>query len=444
MYNIFVIGYVLIVLVAISVLFWPPIQLTLKRYFLFVFLLYHGPAFFYYQFNMEWQASSSDFAALLGCALVFFGLGVAVAYKKAWPQLRWPKGEVLPIRLRTYLFWSILAVVASVALAELFGRGRILNITYYDQSSVLSGDYLKFRQQQGLEMRDLLDTMFVYLCKLGLGAFVALLALALAVQRRSKWLFILAGATAVLILLSRLSDLHKGPAVFFLLQVALLLMLMRYGNSKVVKNAVVGGLVALGLLVPIYLRLTSAHSVAEAIRLIFMRVTYVPNLALESLCEPYFSSVPHAWGMNIRLVHMLFGSGAYVPAHMDEYGGTANAIYAADAFIDFSWYGVAAYSFIIGIGLAQLDYFLFRQKDILRIAMFVGLLGPVHSLISTSLISCLGGIGLLPIVITGLALDAGWTWWGRSQTRIPLPKNLQMKAAAPYYKSRSQDSGNSL
>lgn len=129
-------------------------------------------------------------------------------------------------------------------------------------------------------------------------------------------------------------------------------------------------------------------------------VTDVPNLCLARYFEFFPNVYDHTCGLNIRLIHgMLQWGDTYVPAHrlIDDNGANANAIYVADAWVDFSWPGVALASLLVGWTLGRLDAGLFARRSPLHVALFVALMAPVHALVSMSLITCFVGYGLVTL-----------------------------------------------
>jgi len=399
--------YIIVVIIASFQLFKKPLTLSLYNYLLFIIIIYHGIGFiiYYYSDNQD-SKSIIKIASILTCGLVFLSLGSLVAKKllKIVYIYHWSNGSIIIPKINTLILYIIILAILSLSLVELIFRGKIYNISMYDKSMVLSGEIMEFRLQKAFVERDIIDTLYVYICQLGFGAFIALFAIARAYVTKTAGSVILATLMTATIILVRLSDLHKAPSVYFILQIILLFFLCRYKKIHLAKTVSVAFLFLTGMLIIIYLILTTAENPIDALGLILLRITYIPNYCLDILVSLFPDFHEHKWGMNIRMLHNIFGDGEFIPVHLDEKGSTANAIFLADAWIDFSWFGVIVFSFILGYMLTCIDKILFEQKDILRIAIFVGLLGPVHALASTSLITSMFGMGFIPIILSGLLL----------------------------------------
>ena len=241
---------------------------------------------------------------------------------------------------------------------------------------------------------------FTYLCRCGPGPFFALFLIARARCNPTASRVAAAAMFGSLIFLSRASSLAKSDAVYFIGQVALLWSLASPRSCRFDWRVFTAAGVVLGGLLFAYTRFTAASSLWQAIELIYFRVTEIPNLCLTMHFEVYPNVIDHTYGMNIRLLHSLFLWGeVYVPAHslLDESGGNANTIFIADAWVDFGWVGVAAAAAIAGAVIGWADWIVRERRDTVNVALFASLLFPVHSLISTSLVTCLFGFGLITL-----------------------------------------------
>jgi hypothetical protein len=246
---------------------------------------------------------------------------------------------------------------------------------------LVAGEYSRLRRESmTTESAGVWAVAFTYLCRCGPGPFFALFLIARARCNPTPMRVAVAAAFGSLIFLSRASSLAKSDAVYFIGQ---------------------GGLLFA------YTRFAAAASVWQAMELIYYRVTEIPNLCLNMHFEVYPDVIDHTYGMNIRLLHSLFSWGeVYVPAHalLDESGGNANTIFIADAWVDFGWTGVAVAAAIAGAVIGWVDRIVRERRDTMNVALFTSLLFPVHSLISTSLVTCLFGFGLLTLPLMCLTI----------------------------------------
>ena len=105
----------------------------------------------------------------------------------------------------------------------------------------------------------------------------------------------------------------------------------------------------------------------------------------------------------------MFGSGTYEPAFVtvimqnmnpsDYVGGTWPAMFIADAWVDFSYFGVVFYSLITGFIVNTIDLYLQKNRDGLSVVLFCSLLTSLNTLLENALITSLisGGLLLYPL-----------------------------------------------
>ena len=382
-------------------------RFDLTSYLFAFFFLYHGPAFFQYQASRGYPQEYETIAAALALGGVAIIAGQA-AMSAMLPRLpargNWFREPLYDAPCDKLVLSSAVAVIGLVALMNLlfFGAGaRIthgLSLTYTD---IVAGEYSRLRRESiTTESAGAWALCFTYLCRCGPGPFFSLFLIARARYDPSPVRIAAAAALSSLIFLSRASSLAKSDAVYFIGQVALLWSLTsRRSNRFDWRLFATGGVILAGLLFT-YIRFTASESIWQALELISLRITEVPNLCLSAHFEVYPNVIAHTYGMNIRLLHALFAWGEdYVPAHalLDTSGGNMNTIFIADAWVDFGWTGVAVAGAIAGAAIGWADRIVRERRDTMTVSLFVSLLFPVYALISTSLVTCLFGFGLLTL-----------------------------------------------
>ena len=73
--------------------------------------------------------------------------------------------------------------------------------------------------------------------------------------------------------------------------------------------------------------------------------------------------LPHTWGMNIGLLHAIFGRGDLLSAHTQVAkffgadGATFDAFFVGDAWVDFAYGGVFVMSIVVGYVVKTVDLF---------------------------------------------------------------------------------------
>jgi hypothetical protein len=128
--------------------------------------------------------------------------------------------------------------------------------------------------------------------------------------------------------------------------------------------------------------------------------------------------LPHTWGMNIGLVHSVFGSGELMSAHSEVasfYGApetaTFDSFFIGDAWVDFSFGGVAAMALIVGYLVKSFDIFVFYLgKTPLTLALLgAGIYGLFQLQVTSAFTAFFsGGLVVIPLIAyacTGLFND---------------------------------------
>jgi hypothetical protein len=377
---------------------------------LFVFFfLYHGPAFFQYQAAMRYPREYETIAGALALAVVAFAIGrmaMSALLTRLPSRQDWFRQPLHDTPCENLVLTAGVTLIALVAVMNLvvFGAGaRIVQGLSLNELDIVAGEYSRLRRESmTVESAGVWAVAFTYLCRCGPGPFFSLFLIARARHSPTFGRVAAAVAFSSLIFLSRASSLAKSDAVYFVGQIALLWSLASPRSCRFDWRLLATGGVVLGGLLFAYSQFTVSNGLWHTLELIYHRVTDIPNLCLNMHFEVYPDVIDHTYGMNIRLVHSLFSWGeVYTPAHalLDESGGNANTIFIADAWVDFGWVGVAMAAAIAGAVIGWADRLVRERRDTMNVALFTSLLFPVHSLISTSLVTCLFGFGLLTLPV---------------------------------------------
>jgi hypothetical protein len=131
----------------------------------------------------------------------------------------------------------------------------------------------------------------------------------------------------------------------------------------------------------------------------------------------YPQYLPHTWGMNIGLIHSVFGNGDLLPAYsrvasfFGADGATFDAFFIADAWVDFSYGGVLVMSLVVGFVVKGIDVFVLNLgKTPLCVALLgSGIYGLFELQVTSAFTAALtGGLVLIPLlasVSAGLVND---------------------------------------
>jgi len=118
--------------------------------------------------------------------------------------------------------------------------------------------------------------------------------------------------------------------------------------------------------------------------------------------------LPHTWGMNIGLVHTVFGSGELRSAHTEvasffgAEGATFDAFFVADAWVDFGYVGIVLTALLVGFVVKTMDiYITSLGKTALAVALLGGGMYGVFQLQVTSAFTAFltGGLLLIPLLV---------------------------------------------
>jgi hypothetical protein len=263
-----------------------------------------------------------------------------------------------------------------------------------------------------------------YLYRVILGALAPMLViwgLLSGVLSSSRVLLVAALLLFLVTMIGKIETLSKAPPAFFLIQIALASMLI-FTNKISWKVLLPGVLVAL-LVIYITTRLIVIFPPgASALEAVYSRIFEVENETLVENFAVFPKLHPFMWGTNIRPIAVLMGV-SYVPSFSlvgyTWYGShdiTSPSLFIADAWADFSYAGVIAFSMIAGAICRAIDMaFLGHGKSVAAIAVlsatFLGVLTLLATALNIALFS--GGLLLAPIFAAMLVT------LGRYRTKRP-------------------------
>jgi len=233
-----------------------------------------------------------------------------------------------------------------------------------------------------------------------IGRFFAFMCLAYSIQNKHKIGILFSIFFILTIFIGLLANLSKSAAFVFLFQVLFLITLIRnykihFGNILLF----IAGFVT--LLIFIYLFVTVAESSSDALNFMTYRIFKEPNRVLNLYTEYYPKIYPHTYGLNIRLIYNVFGDGEFVSSDviLSDGRGTLNAFFVGDAWVDFSYIGVIIESFFLGIYMAFLDHFVFKEKNLITKVTLTSLVLGIFALPSVAMLACMITFGLLSVPI---------------------------------------------
>jgi oligosaccharide repeat unit polymerase len=224
-----------------------------------------------------------------------------------------------------------------------------------------------------------------------------------------RWWPLLA-ATAFLLgltVLGKVETLSKAPFALFLIQLMLVAYLV-FRNSISWRVALSAVVVTLIIFYPIIRLAVPEVNEMEVMSFLYYRAFDISNMALLEYFGAFPEKIPYMWGANIRPLATLLGH-QYSPSFDTVSrvwrftgGSTTTAMFIADAWADFWYFGVIFYSIIVGMLCRAIDIiFLVRGKTAIAVAVlsvaFIGIYNLMISALPTSMLS--GGLILSPLLI---------------------------------------------
>ena len=222
--------------------------------------------------------------------------------------------------------------------------------------------------------------------------------------------YILTTCVVLAVLLGKAAMFSKAPPVIFMLQLCVALFLVRSLFISKVKFIILGTIATIFAALMTTIALPQLESATSILRFLSYRVFMVPN---EALLE-YFAAIPqiidHSWGSQFSWIFRFQSETPLKPTYILVAealrcvpGSTSPAMFIADAWADFSWYGVIVASLVCGAIFRLADYFLIIRLG--RSVAAVTGLSIMHfaafTAISTSLQTAMltGGMYLIPFLL---------------------------------------------
>jgi oligosaccharide repeat unit polymerase len=212
---------------------------------------------------------------------------------------------------------------------------------------------------------------------------------------------------AVTTVLGKVETLSKAPIALFLLQIMLVVYLVVRNNInwRVALGSVI---VTLIIFYPIIRLAVPEVEQMEALSFFYYRAFDISNQSLLEYFAAYPEGMPHMWGANIRPIAAIWGL-HYTPSFdlvsrlwRFAGGSTTTALFIADAWADFSYFGVICFSITVGMICRAIDIvFLTSGKTVTAVAVlaaaFVGIYNLMITALPTSMLS--GGLILPPLLV---------------------------------------------
>jgi hypothetical protein len=418
-------------LVGIGAYIWrrEPPRLLLVPLMLMSFFVLYGVGNIIY-FRGAYTVPDVRFAVTSSLILMWIGLVVGIEFARASaPALaaqsdrvirRW-KAEVLADHAHADQILAVVGVlVALFILAVFFGLGKpaqILNFLSLESAN----DKQKYRFELSGQGGYVYHTLIA-----SIAPFLSFLLLVKAAVSKQRYLLAIGVLVCAAVFAGKLGTFHKVPWLVYVLQLIVVFQAMRrleFGVSRILfflfvilAGSILAALIALPEL--------DALGIAEWLGYRFFAIN---NEVVYQNFYVYPHYLPHTWGMNVGLIHSVFGSGELVSAHsrvanfFGADGATFDAFFIGDAWVDFSYGGVLVMSLLVGYVVKSVDMFVMSLgKTPVAVALLGSGMYGVFQLQVTSAFTAFfsGGLILIPLLVLASAglmndLSRGQIQWQR-------------------------------
>ncbi len=411
------------------------VNFTLSSLLLGLMLVLHGPLYLYY--TRVWGPKTLFFEKILSAApdgeviptldlalaLTFCSvcIGIALCDKVLGISRQQIRDAIGAWNLQTVRvsrgFSERLEIIATIGLLTLgffiLSENSVPHVLTYFHTAASELEKIAMRREYGGSRFYLLNlfnsNLFPFL------AFCCLVAL----RERAIRIRPIAWAFIAIVLFEKAATLSKAPLSIFILQLTVVEYLRR--SLKVRFGVALGFaavcLVLFGTMTAVAVREVSG--VSATLDFLFYRVFMIVN---ESLLE-YFAAIPSvlpfSWGSRFSWLTSILQAEPSPPTyvlvaavHRGVMGSTTTAMFIADAWADFSWAGVFAFSFLAGFFVRWLDIELIvkRGKTAATISgLALGHYG-IFIMLSTALQTAMVTGGLILVLPLTVAMCSAFKW----------------------------------
>lgn len=398
-------------LVGIAIYIWrrEPPRLLLTPLMLISFFVLYGIGNIIYFVGAD-TVPDVRRAVTLCLILMWIGLAVGIELARAsWPTFtarsesvvrRWKATAISDRPDGDQLLAVVGILVAVYLLATFLYFGKQVQVLDF-VSLQSSADKAKYRHDFGPEGGYVYQTLIA-----SVAPFLSFALVLKAVVSGKRYLGVIGLTVCAAVFAGKIGTFEKTPWLVYLLQIIVVFQAakkLEFGIGRILVYSIIllGGVI---LALTIALPEVDSPVILEWLGYRFFEVN---NEVIYQTFYVYPQYLPHTWGMNIGLLHNLFGSGELLSAHTrvaNFFGApdaTFDSFFIGDAWVDFSYGGVVVMSLAAGFAVKAVDIFVMSLgKTPLSLALLGSCMYGLFQLQVTSAFTAFlsGGLVFIPLL----------------------------------------------
>ena len=354
-------------LIGIAIYIWQrePPRLLLTPLMLISFFVLYGAGNIIYFAGADTVPDVRD-AVTVSLILMWIGLVIGLEFARAsLPSLnarselvisRWRATAISDRSDGNQLLAAVGILVALYILATFVYLGK--QSQFLDFVSLQeSVDKAKFRRDFGAEGGYLYQTLIA-----SVAPFLSFALLLKGIASKRRYLGAIGLLVCAAVFAGKLGTFEKTPWLVYVLQIIVVFQAARRLELGIGRILIFATIMLAGVVLALVIAIPQIDS-AVILAWLGYRFFEVNNEVVYQTFYVYPRYLPHTWGMNIGLVHNVFGTGELLSAHtrvasfFGAEGATFDSFFIGDAWVDFSYGGVAVMALVVGFVVKSVDIF---------------------------------------------------------------------------------------
>ena len=398
-------------LIGIAIYIWrrEPPRLLLTPLMLISFFVLYGVGNIIYFVGAD---TVPDVRSTVTLCLVLMWIGLAVGIELArasWPSFtarsdlvirRWKATAISDRPHGDQLLAVVGILVALYILATFLYFGKQSQILDF-VSLQSSADKAKYRHDFGPEGGYVYQTLIA-----SVAPFLSFALVLKAVASRKRYLGAIGLIVCAAVFAGKIGTFEKTPWLVYVLQIIVVFQAARRLEFGIGRILIFSAIMLAGVALAVIIVIPQIDS-AGLLEWLGYRFFEVNNEVIYQTFYVYPQYLPHTWGMNIGLLHNLFGTGELLSAHTrvaNFFGApeaTFDSFFIGDAWVDFSYGGVLVMSLVVGFAVKTVDIFVMSLgKTPLCLALLGSCMYGLFQLQVTSAFTAFlsGGLVFIPLL----------------------------------------------